>query len=128
MSLAKNRPRRTIKPIKRLTYDELGGPPEEPDRDDDSWGSDLEEIDELEEAKNNPFDDPTKNEYSSEGINDEEEELPTEEEEEETETEISDEEESTDDIEELLDTDTENMDIDTEDEEFIESQEKIEEK
>lgn len=68
--LRKMRPKRTSKPILRLTYDKLGGNKEESDRDDDIWGSDVEDIDDLKDAAENPFDNPEKNEYESEGIDD----------------------------------------------------------
>lgn len=61
----RQRPERTVKPVDRLSYDQLGGPEQGRERDDDAAGTDVEDMDIDEEVQCNPFDDPTRNEYET---------------------------------------------------------------
>ncbi len=106
------RPRRSIKTPKRFTYDQMGGGVDEGEREDSDWGSDVENIGEIDEVLNNPYDSVGKNEYNIEWLADsditdsliteDEEDISTEDEDDETE----------DDIEDLLESDDTDDEID----------------
>ena len=114
----------------RLDYEQMGGPNEDLDRDDDAWGSDVEPMDIDKEIAANPYD-SSEDEYESDFCVDDdasiEEVPPGEDEEEEPILDSQDDNDTTSDddsdIEPLLESDTDEDDDDDEQEEQDEQEE-----